>query len=252
MAKSKKKYYAVARGQVPGIYETWAGAGGAQAQVQGYPGARYKGFGSLAEAQAWIDGGGFTAKKPVNKTVKKDAGSGETDIDTALKEGKIVMYTDGGALNNPGPGGYGVVIISGNDRKELTGGFRRTTNNRMELTACIEGLKSLEPSNPIILYTDSKYVVNGITKGWARRWRANGWLKSNKTSAENVDLWKQLLDVCETLDVEFRWVRGHAGNEGNERCDQLARQSSADTANFKIDHPFETGKTQAAGSLFSL
>lgn len=252
MAKSKKKFYAVAAGQVTGIYEKWSGTDGAEVQVKGFPGARYKGFSSLMEAQTWItdfNTGGSTApptgsRKP-KKAHRKTGGDDVANwIDTQgeLKNGKVLIYTDGGCINNPGPGGYGVVLLRGETQKELSGGFRLTTNNRMELTACIEGLKSLEESSSVILYSDSRYVVNGIEKGWAKRWRAKGWMRGPDQPAVNADLWKQLLDLCDTHDVEFSWVKGHAGNPGNERCDTLATQAAMGK-NLLPDTEFEAGRT---------
>jgi ribonuclease HI len=159
-----------------------------------------------------------------------------------LEKEKVIIYTDGGCKNNPGPGGYGVVMIYGAKRKELSGGFRETTNNRMELTACIEGLKALKYPCPVKLYSDSQYVVNGIQKGWAKRWRAKKWMRNQKEPAENYDLWGLLLELCEKHEVEFEWVRGHAGNKENEMCDQLANQAIAGE-NLAQDEAYETGKT---------
>lgn len=136
---------------------------------------------------------------------------------------QVTIFTDGGcAPTNPGPGGYGVVMIFGDHRREFSGGYRLTTNNRMELTAAIRGLQALKERCEVSLFSDSQYVVNGIMKGWARRWRTNDWRLSNKQPAENVDLWKELLVLCETHQVRFEWVRGHSGHPENECCDQLA------------------------------
>jgi ribonuclease HI len=138
------------------------------------------------------------------------------------KRQKWSIYTDGGCIGNPGPGGYGVVLISGKDRHELSGGFRMTTNNRMELVAAIKGLGELEGSCVVDLYSDSRYLVDGIVKGWAKSWRANRWRKANKRKAQNADLWRVLLDLCDRHSVKFTWVRGHSGNWENERCDYLS------------------------------
>ncbi|MCP4452577.1 MAG: ribonuclease HI [Planctomycetes bacterium] len=135
---------------------------------------------------------------------------------------KVTIYTDGGCLGNPGPGGYGAVLLCGSHRKELCEGYRLTTNNRMELLASIVALETLKESCAVTLHTDSQYVVNGIEKGWAKKWRSNGWMRNRKEKAINPDLWARLLDVCENHDVTFKWVKGHAGNKENERCDQLA------------------------------
>lgn len=145
------------------------------------------------------------------------------------KQHKVIIYTDGGSLGNPGPGGYGAVLLYKDVRKELTGGYKLTTNNRMELTAAIEALKALKTPCKVTLYTDSQYLVNGITKGWARRWKANGWKRNKTDMAENVDLWDELLKLTDKHEVEFKWVRGHAGNKENEACDQLCRRSSSGT-----------------------
>ena len=131
------------------------------------------------------------------------------------------IYTDGACLGNPGPGGYGVIIIANGKRKELSGGFRLTTNNRMELKAAIEGLKALAEPSRVKLYSDSQYMVSGINQGWARQWRAKGYKRK-----KNPDLWNQLLDLCEHHKVEFIWVQGHAGQAENERCDQLSVQAA--------------------------
>ena len=139
-----------------------------------------------------------------------------------LKAGKVLIYTDGSALDNPGPGGYGVVLRYKNHRKELSGGFRLTTNNRMELLACIQGLKALKQACSVVLYSDSKYVIHGMTKGWAKRWQASGWKLADGDSVKNADLWRKLLRLCGQHEVEFRWVRGHSGNRENQRCDRLA------------------------------
>ncbi|KKJ00894.1 ribonuclease HI [Prochlorothrix hollandica] len=138
----------------------------------------------------------------------------------------VDIYTDGSCLHNPGPGGYGVVMLFGDHRKELSGGVRRTTNNRMEMMAAIVGLQALQEPCQVTLYTDSQYVVNAMTKGWAKRWRAQGWMRNKKDKAVNPDLWTQLLDLCDRHRVDFRWVRGHAGNVENERCDRLAVQAA--------------------------
>ncbi len=138
----------------------------------------------------------------------------------------VIAYTDGSALGNPGPGGYGAILQHGNHEKELSGGFRRTTNNRMELLAAIEALKALKEPCHVTLHTDSQYLVNAMTKGWAQRWRRNGWMRNKKEPALNPDLWTELLDLCEVHDVDFVWVRGHAGDPRNERCDALAKQAA--------------------------
>ena len=138
----------------------------------------------------------------------------------------ITIYTDGACSGNPGPGGYAAVLKCGAHRKEVSGGYRCTTNNRMELMACIEALKRLRNPSDVILYSDSRYVVDAMTKGWARRWREKGWRKSGNERALNPDLWEELLKLCERHRVEFRWLRGHDGDEENELCDLLAVEAS--------------------------
>jgi len=138
-----------------------------------------------------------------------------------LKE--VVIYTDGACVGNPGPGGYGAIIIFNQHRKELSGGEVQTTNNRMEMMGAIAALEALKEPCKIRLYSDSRYVVDGIDKGWAKRWQANGWRRNKRNPALNVDLWQRLLAVLEKHDATFLWVKGHAGNPENERCDTLAR-----------------------------
>ena len=134
----------------------------------------------------------------------------------------IEIFTDGACSGNPGPGGWGVVLRYGNHEKELCGGEKNTTNNRMELTAAIEGLSALKEPCRVKLTTDSKYVADGIDKGWAKSWQANGWRKADKKPALNPDLWEKLLALLDIHDVEIQWVKGHAGHPENERCDRLA------------------------------
>lgn len=132
------------------------------------------------------------------------------------------MFTDGACSGNPGPGGYGTILRYNGIEKEISGGEANTTNNRMELMAVIAGLQALKEPCSITLYTDSKYVADGIAKGWAASWRARGWKKSDKSPALNPDLWGQLLDLLEEHDVKIIWVKGHAGHRENERCDEMA------------------------------
>jgi ribonuclease HI len=135
---------------------------------------------------------------------------------------EVTIYTDGGCEPNPGAGGYGVVLACGGQTRELSGGFARTTNNRMEIFAAIAGLESLAAPSRVTLVSDSRYLVDAIALGWAKRWRANGWRRSTRDRAVNADLWARLLPLCERHTVTFQWVKGHAGHEQNERCDVLA------------------------------
>ncbi|MCF7957190.1 MAG: ribonuclease HI [Phycisphaerae bacterium] len=137
---------------------------------------------------------------------------------------QVRLYTDGGCSPNPGPGGYGTILVYGQYRKELSGGYQLTTNNRMEITAVIMGLKALKKKCVVQVYTDSKYVKNTMSLGWAARWRDNGWCRDKKRTkkAINPDLWQEMLDLCEKHEVEFIWVKGHAGHRENERCDEIA------------------------------
>jgi len=135
---------------------------------------------------------------------------------------QVYIFTDGACSGNPGPGGWGTVLRFGEHEKELSGGEASTTNNRMELTAVIEGLRALKEPCLVTLTTDSKYVCDSITKGWVYGWQKRGWVKSDKKPALNVDLWEQLLPLLEKHKVTFVWVKGHAGHPENERCDRLA------------------------------
>ena len=155
---------------------------------------------------------------------------------TELKH--VTVHTDGSCLGNPGPGGYGVVMRHDGRHEELSGGFRKTTNNRMEILAAIAGLEALNQRCRVALHSDTQYVVNAIEKGWARRWQANGWKRNKKERALNPDLWERLLRLCDTHEVEFVWVRGHAGNPGNERCDELANEG-ARGAHLAVDDGYE-------------
>ena len=216
-----KKFYAIARGRVPGIYDNWPLA---HAQVMGFPGARYKGFASRSEAEVWLKEAPAPGGPGRPKTVK----GRPAPVVAPPRPGTVLVYSDGGARFNPGPGGYGVIIIADGCQRELAGGYRHTTNNRMELMGCIVALDSLAGCDkPIVVHTDSQYVVNGISKGWALSWRKRGWLKGDRQPALNADLWGRLLDLLEGREVTFQWVRGHVGHPENERCDELAVASAA-------------------------
>ena len=134
----------------------------------------------------------------------------------------VVIYTDGACSGNPGPGGFGVILQYGEYRKEISKGFPETTNNRMELLGVITALEALKSPCIVDLYSDSKYVIDAIQKGWAVKWRSKGWMRTAKEPAKNPDLGERLLDLLEIHDVTFHWVKGHAQNENNNRCDELA------------------------------
>ncbi|MGH8224830.1 MAG: ribonuclease HI [Gammaproteobacteria bacterium] len=138
---------------------------------------------------------------------------------------QVEIYTDGACLGNPGPGGWGAVLMSGASRRELSGGDAATTNNRMELMAAIEGLKALKRSCEVVLYTDSRYVKQGMTE-WVARWQANGWRSANRRPVENQSLWQDLLAAAAPHRIRWEWVRGHSGVPENERADELARAAA--------------------------
>jgi ribonuclease HI len=139
---------------------------------------------------------------------------------------EVLIYTDGACKRNPGPGGWGVWLRSGTHEREMCGGEAETTNNRMELRAVIEGLTALNRPCEVVLYTDSQYVRQGITQ-WIHKWKAGGWRTSGKQPVKNVDLWQQLDEIAGKHQVEWRWVKGHAGDPGNEKADQLANAGVA-------------------------
>ena len=134
----------------------------------------------------------------------------------------VDIFTDGACSGNPGPGGWGAILRFNGVEKELSGGERETTNNRMEMTAVITALSALKESCEVTLYSDSKYIIDSVTKGWAVGWRSRGWKKADKSPALNADLWEKLLALLEKHKVTFEWVKGHAGHPENERCDTLA------------------------------
>lgn len=135
---------------------------------------------------------------------------------------KIEMFTDGACSGNPGPGGWGTILRYKGVEKELSGGEHETTNNRMELTAVISGLKALTEPCEVDLYTDSKYVCDSVEKGWVYSWKKNNWRKADKKPALNVDLWEEMLALLDKHKVTFHWLKGHAGHPENERCDEMA------------------------------
>jgi len=225
---AKKKFYAVAAGRECGIFTDWVIA---EKQVKGFPGARFKSFLNKADAEKWMEDPVYSKKPSSSRKTPQD-------VPAPVKHSAdIIIYTDGGSINNPGPGGYGVVIVESGQQQEFSGGFRLTTNNRMEMMAAIVALRRFETRvEPIELFSDSSYLVNGIKKGWVRKWQLNGWKRSDGQDVLNIDLWQELLRLTANGNVRFQWVKGHAGNTLNERCDQLAVASAR-----KEDLPVDCG-----------
>ena len=135
---------------------------------------------------------------------------------------EVTLYTDGACSGNPGPGGWGAILVYMQYKKEMSGGEKETTNNRMELMAAIEGLSALKEPCKVKLVSDSKYLIDGLSLGWARSWKSKGWKKSDGKKALNIELWEKLLSLEDYHNIEYEWVKGHAGHPYNERCDELA------------------------------
>jgi len=161
-----------------------------------------------------------------------------TEDPTLLARPCVEIYTDGGCEPNPGPGGYGAVLVHPRKRAEVSGGFRKTTNNRMEIFAAIAGLELLKQPCKVTLYSDSQYVVKAMSEGWVAAWKKKSWWRTRTERPENVDLWQRLDALCQTHQVEFRWVKGHAGHLENERCDQLA-MAALHQPNLPADDGYE-------------
>jgi ribonuclease HI len=159
---------------------------------------------------------------------------------------KVQIYTDGACEPNPGPGGYAAVLLHPKKRKEISGGFRRTTNNRMEMLAAIKALEALKEPCIVTLYSDSKYLVDAISLGWAAKWKTKNWWRTNQERAENFDLWERLLALTQQHQVTFQWVRGHAGNVENERCDVLSCDAIK-LPNLEIDEGYENKASNDGG-----
>ena len=164
---------------------------------------------------------------------------------------EVGIYTDGACSAPPGPGGYGAVLLFGSSKQEISKGFRLTTNNRMEVLAAIEALNLLKDRCSVALYSDSKYLVNSMSLGWALQWQANSWKKKSGGFAKNQDLWKRMLDLEKRHDITFNWVKGHADNPYNNRCDELATTATREDANA-IDEEYEQDQNRKddQGSLF--
>ena len=150
----------------------------------------------------------------------------------------VTIYTDGGCDPNPGPGGYGVVLLHPKKRAEASGGFRLTTNNRMEMRAAIRGLEMLKRPCKVTVFSDSRYLVDAMRRGWVVRWKKRHWWRTKEARVANVDLWERLLALCETHQVSFVWVKGHAGHKENERCDVLS-SAALRHANLPADEGYE-------------
>ena len=231
-----KKFYAVKRGRVTGLFTTWDEC---KEQVDGFPGAVYKSFPTEQTARDWLSGeteaislfpedeGTASRRTSTKSTHRTDSASHPTENDPPADH---TVYTDGSCLRNPdGPGGYAAVIIATHDGevREISGGEPSTTNNRMELRAGVEALRALPNGSTVDFYTDSQYMKNAFTKYWLRNWKRNGWRTATGEPVKNQDLWRALDEAFSLHTVRFHWVKGHAGNRWNERCDELARSEAA-------------------------
>ena len=209
-----KKFYAVKRGRKTGLYTVWAECA---AQVKGFQGAVYKGFMTEDEARAWLGGADARTEQP--RAAAEMAAPSAPDAD-------YIIHTDGSCLRNPGgAGGWAAVIetTATGAVEEKSGGDPETTNNRMELTAALMALSAVPEGARVALYTDSQYLKNAFTKFWLTAWKKRGWKKADGEPVLNQDLWVQLDAAFAARQVQFHWVKGHAGNPRNERCDALAR-----------------------------
>ncbi len=234
MSQRKKSIYIVLRGRQPGVYSRWDGLQGAQAQVEGFGGAVYKGFFNLEEAINWVKEQPADQISPPIKAWLAEQCTSPRDglnekIESHLEQGGVVIFTDGSASGNPGRGGYGAVIIQSGKREEISGGFLHTTNNRMELYACIAALERLPEPARVLLITDSAYVARAFSEGWLQQWERRGWRRRDGEPVENPDLWQQLDRLCKIHSVEFHWIKGHNARPENERCDQLASSAARKT-----------------------
>lgn len=174
---------------------------------------------------------------PADESIHSETVNGGKPI--AAAPPSVEIYTDGGCEPNPGAGGYGVVLVHPKKRAEASGGFRKTTNNRMEIFAAIAGLEMLKQPCRVTVYSDSQYLVKAMTtEGWVAAWKKKGWWRTRTERPENLDLWQRLEALCQTHQVEFRWVKGHAGHLENERCDQLA-MAALRQANLPADDGYE-------------
>ncbi len=230
MAKTEK-FYAVKKGRKAGIYTTWEAC---QAQVMGVAGAVYKSFARRTDAEAYLRGA-EPAAFTQNALFELEAAPAASEPEAGLE--MVRLYTDGGAIGNPGAGGYGVVLEQDGRQREFSAGYRQTTNNRMELLAVISGLEQIEQRAAVRVLTDSSYIVNAMRSGAARRWQQAHW-KRKDGAVPNADLWERLLSLADKHSITFEWVPGHSGIQQNERCDRLA-QAAARGRHLLIDSGYE-------------
>lgn len=208
-------FYAVKKGRQPGVYNSWDEC---SEQVKGYSGAVYKKFKVESDAQAFVSGEANSSVKTLNAT------EDQNNIPDVPTNEIVVLYTDGACSGNPGPGGFGyAVVIDDVLTLKGSGGLISTTNNQMELSAVIEGLKAIPKNCSVTVYTDSSYIANAFQKHWIEGWKSRNWIKSDGSAVLNRELWEQLLSaMAKHKEVKFVWVKGHAGNKYNELCDKLA------------------------------
>lgn len=208
-------FYAVKKGRQPGVYNSWDEC---SEQITGFSGAIYKKFKVEADAQAFVSGESISSGKGLNAAEEQ---SNVSDVST---DKNVSLYTDGACSGNPGVGGFGyAVVVNGELTLKGSGGLISTTNNQMELSAVIEGLKAIPKNCSVTVYSDSSYVVNAFEKHWIYAWKKRKWVKSDGSPVLNRGLWEQLLSVMAVhKEVNFVWVKGHAGNKYNELCDKLA------------------------------
>jgi len=150
---------------------------------------------------------------------------------------EFILYTDGACLGNPGPGGWAAVIIN-EQKREIAGGFARTTNNRMEIHALLQALRDIPENSEVTAYTDSKYLHDALDKGWLEKWQKNGWKTSSKSPVKNKDLWQELISLLQKQNLSLKWVPAHSGQEENERCDHLAKKQ-AERSDLPVDKGYE-------------
>ena len=216
---AKQKFYVVWEGVTPGVYTSWTDC---QLQIKGYEGAKYKSFDTREEAERALATSPY-AYIGKNAKKKSEKVSSET-LPACVIDNSLAV--DAACSGNPGPGGWGAILEWNGVEKEISGGEASTTNNRMEITAVLRALALLKEPCVVELYSDSKYVIDALEKGWVYGWKKRGWVKSDKKPALNADLWGQMLAQVARHDVRYHWVKGHASNEKNNRCDELAVMES--------------------------